>query len=178
MNSKKFALWLFIASIVMLFAALTSAYIVRRAQDGWFTFDIPAPFYGSTVILIFSSLTMYMGLKSARKNTLYHLKTCIIATFVLGLIFLYLQWKGWRALVSIGVYFSGNNTAGSFIYVLTGTHALHLISALIFILIILIRSFRKRIPIKNLVPIQVCNTYWHFLGGLWLYLFIFLLLNR
>jgi cytochrome c oxidase subunit 3 len=83
----------------------------------------------------------------------------------------------WGDLVKNSVYLVGN-PSGSFLYVLTGLHALHLISAIIFVLIVLIATFRNKVHSQNLAQIEMCTTYWHFLGGLWLYLFVFLILNR
>ena len=83
----------------------------------------------------------------------------------------------WGELAKNGVYLVGN-PSGSFLIVLTGLHAAHLISAIIFVLIVLIATFSNKVNSGNLAQIEMCTTYWHFLGGLWLYLFVFLLLNR
>ncbi len=177
-NAKKFALWLFILSIVMLFASMTSAYIVRQAEGSWFVFDIPPIFYWSTAVIALSSVTMQLALISAQKNASGRLQVFTAITFTLGILFLYLQLEGWKVLVSMDVYFSGGNVSGSFIYLLTGLHAVHLISGIMFLFIVFIQVFRQKINAQNPNSIEMCNTYWHFLGGLWVYLLIFLLLNR
>lgn len=177
MHPKKFALWLFMASVLMLFASWTSAYIVRQAEGNWLFFELPAVFTFSTVVIVLSSVTMQMGYAAAKGNRLDRLKRLVLVTAVLGMVFLVLQVMGWGQLVSQSVYFVGN-PSGSFVYVITGFHGLHIVSALIFLLIVLKSAARQRIHSANMAQMEMCTTYWHFLGFLWVYLFIFLLINR
>jgi len=177
MEPRKFAMWLFMGSVFMLFAALTSAYIVREAEGNWVYFDMPTVFTISTVVILASSITMQWAYWSAKKDNLQNLKILITITTVLGFAFLVLQWEGWVQLVSDRVYLVGN-PSGSFLYIITGVHALHIISAIVFLVIVLVATYRFKVHSKNLVKLEMCTTYWHFLGGLWLYLFVFLLLYR
>jgi cytochrome c oxidase subunit 3 len=180
MNPKKFALWLFIVTIIMLFGAFTSAYIVRAAEGNWLEFDLPNIFWISTVVMLISSATMHWAYASARKDELDKLKLAITITFILGLVFLFMQIKGWGALIDIGVFFGGNqsNPAGSFVYVLSFLHALHLIGGLVVLIFSLVAAYNYKIHAKSLLQIEMCATYWHFLDLLWVYLFVFLLLNN
>ena len=177
MHPKKFAMWLFIVSVVMIFAGLTSAFIVRQSEGNWLQYDLPNIFWFTSGIIILSSAFMYWSVRSAKKDQLDQLKMALGVTTVLGVLFLIGQWYSWVALVDMDVYFVGN-PAGSFLYVLTGLHAIHLISGVIFLIIVLISSFKYRIHSKSLTQLEICATYWHFLGGLWLYLFMFLLINH
>ena len=177
MHPKKFALWLFIVSIVMLFAALTSAYIVKQSDGNWLSFELPGIFAINTVVIAISSLTMHLAYMAARKNDLGRVKWMLLATVILGLLFLVGQYISWSALVENNVYFVSNYASGSFIYVFTGLHGLHLVSGIIFLLITFVSSLRSKVHSKKLVQIEMCMTYWHFLGGLWLYLYLFLLFN-
>lgn len=177
MNPKKFALWLFMVSVVMIFASLTSAYIVRQAEGNWYIFDLPLVFYISSVVIVLSSITMHWAVLEAKKDNFNMLRLAMSITAVLGVTFLALQYYGWVELVGINVYFVGN-PSGSFVYVLTGLHGLHLVSGVIFILWVFSLSLKYRIHSKNLLSLDLCATYWHFLDGLWIYLFVFLLLNR
>jgi cytochrome c oxidase subunit 3 len=177
MNPKKFALWLFMVSVVMIFASLTSAYIVRQAEGNWYIYDLPMVFYTSSVVILLSSATMQWAMVEAKKDNFVMLRVAMSITAVLGVTFLALQYYGWVELVGIDVYFVGN-PSGSFVYVLTGLHGLHLVSGVIFILWVLYLSFKYRIHSKNLLSLDLCATFWHFLDGLWIYLFVFLLLNR
>lgn len=177
MNPKKFAMWLFIGSVVMLFASLTSAYIVRQAEGNWLYFELPSILTTSTIVILISSVTMQWAYWSAKRDQIQMVKMLVSVTAVLGLTFLVLQFLGWSALVANQIHLVGN-PSGSFLYVITGLHGAHIISAIVFLMLVLVSAFRFRIHSKNLLQIEMCTTYWHFLGGLWLYLFVFLLLYR
>ncbi len=177
MHPKKFAMWLFIVSVIMIFAGLTSAFIVRQSEGNWLEYDLPGIFWYTSGIILLSSIFMHWAYISAKKDQLDNLKIALGITTILGLAFLVGQWFSWVALVDMDVYFVGN-PGGSFLYVLTGVHALHLISGVIFLIIVLISSFKYKVHSKRLVKLEMCATYWHFLGGLWLYLFMFLLFNH
>ena len=177
MHPKKFALWLFIVSIVMLFAALTSAYIVKQADGNWLSFELPPIFAINTIIIAFSSLTLHLAYLTAKKDAVNKIKWWLLLTVVLGLLFLVGQYISWSELVKSNVYFVSNYPSGSFIYIFTGLHGVHLVSGIIFLLITFRSSVLAKIHSKNLVQIEMCMTYWHFLGGLWLYLYLFLLFN-
>lgn len=177
MHPKKFALWLFIVSIVMLFAALTSAYIVKQSDGNWLSFKLPGIFAVNTVIIIISSLTMHLAYLAAKNDALERIKWMLLTTVILGMTFLVGQYFSWSALVDDNVFFVSNYASGSFIYVFTGLHGLHLVSGIIFLLITFVSSIRSKIHAKKLIQIEMCMTYWHFLGGLWVYLYIFLLFN-
>lgn len=177
MHPLKFALWLFIVTVVMIFAALTSAYIVRQSEGNWLIFELPTIFLYNTIILVASSVTMHLAYLAAKKDNFGNLKLFMILTAALAVAFFIGQYEAWGALVDRDVYFVGN-PSGSFLYVISGLHAFHLISGLIFILIMLFSAFKYKVHSKNMVKMEMCTTYWHFLDGLWVYLFIFLLLNH
>ncbi|MEM6845165.1 MAG: cytochrome c oxidase subunit 3 [Bacteroidota bacterium] len=177
MHPQKFALWLFIVTVVMIFAAFTSAYIVRRAEGNWLDFELPALFGITSGIILLSSISMHWAYISAKKDQITQLRIALISTLVLGIAFLIGQFSAWEALVDMEVFFVGN-PAGSFVYVLSGVHGLHIVSAVIFLIVVVVKAFRYRIHSKRMDTMEMCVTYWHFLDGLWLYLFLFLLLNR
>jgi cytochrome c oxidase subunit 3 len=177
MHPKKFALWLFIVTVVMIFAALTSAYIVRQSEGNWLEFEIPKSLYISSAIILASSITMQWSYLAAKKDSLTSLRISSLITAFLGVAFLICQFLAWQDLVAMDVYFVGN-PAGSFMYVLTGLHGVHLISGVIFLVLVTVNAFRYKVHSKSMDQIEMCATYWHFLDGLWLYLFLFLLLNH
>lgn len=177
MNPKKFLLWMFMVSIVMVFAALTSAYIVRQAEGNWLQYDLPSALWITTGIILASSVTMHWGLLSLKKDNKSNALVGVIITFVLGIVFLIGQVKVWEILVANDVYFVGN-PGGSFLYVLTGFHGVHLVSGLIYLLIVLVQLGRNKISSEKPLAMELSTTYWHFLDGLWLYLYVFLLLNH
>ncbi|WP_299709329.1 cytochrome c oxidase subunit 3 [uncultured Pontibacter sp.] len=176
----KFTLWLIIISIIMMFAAFTSAYLVRRAEGNWLEFDLPNIMLISTVIIALSSVTMQLAHNAAANDNIAKLRLMLYLTFGLGIMFLIAQWNGWSELVGNNVYFGGvtSNPSGSFLYVLTGVHGFHLVTGLIYLAIVIVSSLRYKVHSKNMLRIQLCTIYWHFLGGLWLYLYLFLRLNH
>ncbi|MFL5731183.1 MAG: heme-copper oxidase subunit III [Cytophagaceae bacterium] len=179
-HPKKFNLILFIVSIVMIFAAMTSAYIVKKSDGGWLDIKLPLTLYISTALILVSSVTIQWSYAQAKKDNLENVKWGLLLTSLLGLGFLASQLIAWDQLVNIGVVFGGqkSNPAGSFLYVLTGLHGFHLITGLIFLFIVLFSAFTYKVHSKKLLQLEMCVTYWHFLDGLWIYLFVFLLLNH
>ena len=177
MNPKKFGMWLFMASVMMMFMSLTSAYIVRQAEGNWVFFELPSLFYITSVIIVASSITMQWAFFAAKKDQAKTVRILLLVSSVFGLLFLVGQFFGWKQLVANSIYLVGN-PSGSFLYILTGLHGLHIISAIIFLLIMLNASFKGKVHSQDMTKMEMCTTYWHFLGGLWLYLFIFLLLYR
>ncbi len=173
-HPHKFALWLFIVSIVMIFASLTSAFIVKQGEGSWLEYNLPSMFWFTTATILVSSVLLQWGYFAAKDDQFKKLNTLLVATIVLGLLFLAGQWLSWKQLVDMEVYFAGN-PAGSFVYVLTGLHAFHLVTGLVFLVITLISALKNRIGSGNMVRMEMCVTYWHFLGALWIYLFIFLI---
>ena len=178
MNPKKFMLWLTIVAILMMFAGWTSGYLVRKAEGRWHEFELPQIFWYSTGILLVSSISMFLAVQSAKKDNFNALKIAISITFVFGLAFLTTQVIGFSDLIKNQLYFAGSDVAASWLYALIGLHAAHVISGLVVLLISLISAFRFTADSKNMLRIKLCATYWHFLGFLWLYLFLFLYFNR
>ncbi len=177
MHPKKFALWLFLVTVVMIFAALTSAYIVRQSEGNWLDYELPDIFWYTSGVIVLSSITLHWAYISAKRDNLYQLRMGMLLTSILGIVFLIGQWYSWVALVDRDVFFVGN-PAGSFLYVFTGLHGLHLVSGVIFLIIVLISSYNYQVHSKQMITLEMCATFWHFLGGLWLYLFMFMLLNH
>ncbi|WP_370299108.1 cytochrome c oxidase subunit 3 [Roseivirga thermotolerans] len=177
MHPKKFALWLFIVTVVMIFAAFTSAHIVRQADGDWLIYDLPTMLWYTSAIILLSSVFMQWAYMAAKKDKPEQVKLALAITTVLGILFLVGQVKAWGQLVDNNIYFNGN-PAGSFLYVFTFVHALHLVSGVIYLIYMLISSYKYKVHAKNMLNMEMCSTWWHFLGGLWIYLFIFLLLNH
>lgn len=173
----KLLLWLAMVSIVMLFAGLTSGYIVRQAESNWQVFDLPAIFYVSTALILLSSVSMQWAFASVKNDNQNGLRTGLIITLGLGLGFAFTQFMSWSHLVETGIFFTGN-PSGSFLYVLTGLHLAHLAGGIIYLMYVTSRSIQGKYHSGNRLPVELCATYWHFLDGLWIYLFIFLMITR
>ena len=177
MHPKKFALWLFLVTVVMIFAALTSAYIVRQSEGNWLEYDLPTIFWYTSGIVIISSICLQYAYWAAKRDNLAGLRAGLGLAVLFGIAFLVGQWYSWVALVDENVFFVGN-PSGSFLYVFTGLHAVHLISGVIFLIIVLISTYRYKVHSKSMDQLEMATTFWHFLAALWLYLFMFLLLNH
>lgn len=175
-KSRKPLLWVGIVSIIMLFAGLTSAYIVRADNGNWLIFNLPNVFFISTALIITSSLTLFLALRMARKNNQSGIIFGLLATFILGVSFSVTQFMGWSELISNGIVLAGkySNASGSFLYVLTGLHLAHLAGGLISLLVTLVNSLKRRYNAENTLGLELCSIYWHFLDILWVYLFLFL----
>ena len=176
-NAKKFALWLFIVSICMLFAGLTSAYIVKKSDGRWLQFDMPDMFLYSTVVLVLSSVAMHWTYLKAKDNSLKAVKIGITATAAIAIAFFYMQYLSWVKLVAQDVFLVGN-PSGSFVYIFSGLHLAHLIGGLVFLLVVFLDTMSYKVHSKSMLAIEMCTTYWHFLGGLWIYLYLFLVMNN
>ncbi|HRJ29027.1 MAG TPA: cytochrome c oxidase subunit 3 [Cyclobacteriaceae bacterium] len=177
MNPKKFALWLFMMSVIMLFGAWTSAYLVKRADAGWAEIILPDQFWINSVIAVLSSVTMIWAYLAAKRDNIDQLKIALALTTVLGVAFLAGQYLAYGEMVALKQHMTGSNVSHSFLWILPGVHGLHIVSGLVFLVIVLVNAFKFKIHSKSLNQLEMCATYWHFLGGLWLYLFIFLILN-
>jgi cytochrome c oxidase subunit 3 len=173
-------LYIAIASMVMIFAAFTSAYYVRREKGDWLHFDMPQIFYISTAVIIFSSVTMNWAVASARKNDFAKVRLATLLTLLLGLGFVVFQFAGWTDLYTHRIVFAGkySNASGSFFYVLTAMHLLHLVAGVIALIVVWAKAKRNKYTSEDMLGIKLCAIFWHFLDLLWIYLFLFLLLVR
>ena len=174
-HPHKFTLWVGIGSIIMMFAGLTSAYIVKREQPGWTSFVTPIAFYYSTTIMLISSLTVFLAGKSFRERRMIRYQKLVASTAVLGLVFMFMQWLGFRHLWKTGITFHGSG-AGQFLYIIAGLHAVHVLGGVVALFTLWLRARNVRIRSYNPVPIDVVSTYWQFVDLLWIYLFIFFLM--
>ena len=175
MHPHKFTMWVTIGSIVMMFAGLTSAFIVKSNQTNFKLVEIPGVFWISTVAILASSITLQMALRCFKLREMSRYRGLVGATVVLGLAFVVLQWFGFRELWLQNITFKGSG-AGQFLYVIFGLHAIHVIGGVIVLSIMFVRAFTGRIKLYSSVPVEVAAIYWHFVDLLWLYLLIFFMI--
>ena len=178
MNPVKFTLWLFLVTVTMFFAAFTSAVVLRQGAANWLYFKIPSTFTISTITIILSSISMQWAYFAAKKNEIAQNRVALWITLALGISFVITQYIGFGQLIKENVFLAGKdaNVAGSFFYVIVGLHALHIIGGIIFLIFTLAAAYQYKVHSKNMLRINLCTTYWHFIGGLWVYLFAFLTL--
>ncbi len=175
-KASKPLLWIGIVSMIMFWAGLTSAYIVRADNGNWLLFKVPSVFIISTAVIITSSLTMFFALNSAKQNKFKQSSLAILATLILGIAFTALQYSGWVELFNNGIVFGGkqSNASGSFFILFGFAHFAHLLGGLISLTITLLKSFRQAYNAENTLGLELCSIYWHFLDILWVFLFLFL----
>ncbi len=170
--TPKILLWLGMVGMVMLFAALTSAYVVRKAEGNWIEFTLPRMFTLSTLAIIISSFTMQYAIYAVKRNQFNNIKIAVITTLGLGLAFIFMQFIAWTTMVNNGIYFVGN-PSGSFLYVLSGMHILHLVGGILALIVISVKSIQEKYTSENFLGLQLGAIFWHFLDLLWVYLFVF-----
>lgn len=173
-----FALWVAMASMVMMFGSLTSAYIVRQAAGNWLEFRIPDVFFLSTAAILASSAALHGSFRAFKSGNGGVYKWLLVSSLVLGMAFIVLQYQGWMELYGIGVVLDGN-PGGSFFYVISGIHAAHVIGGLFALTVACLHAFTLAFKPteKRRRRFQLVLHYWHFVDFLWLYLFLFLLIQ-
>ncbi len=176
LHPHKFTLWVAIASITMMFAGLTSAFIVKSNLTGWRTIVLPKVFWISTLLILTSSVTMQMAAKAFRNRNMQGYRTLLVVTIILGLAFIGCQIFGFSELWGQNIRFKGSSGAGQFFYAIAGLHILHVLGGVVALMVMLYRSLSGRVKLYSIVPIQVMGMYWHFVDILWLYLLIFFII--
>jgi cytochrome c oxidase subunit 3 len=176
-HPHKFTLWVGIASIIMMFAGLTSAYIVKRNQPNWVAFDVPVIFWYSTAVIILSSITLMQALKAFKQREVQKYRNLVVTTLILGVLFVIMQVIGFSQLWAKGMTLQAN-VSFSFLYIIVGLHAIHVLGGIIALFVLFAKAFNRKVRNYNAVPVEVVSTYWHFVDFLWIYLLIFLLMIR
>lgn len=175
MHPHKFTLLMALGSIVMMFAGLTSAYIVKSNQVNWLQFELPPMFWYSTIVILGSSLTIHLATKAFIARQMARYRTLMTVTTLLGLGFVALQWLGFNWLQNHGVQLigSGSNAAGSFIGVIAGIHIVHVLGGVVALLVLFFRAYSTRSKTYSSTGVEMAAIYWHFVDFLWIYLFVF-----
>ncbi len=177
LHPHKLMMWMGMGSMFMVFAGLTSAFIFQKGKAAnWNSFELPKAFWISTVIIAASSYTMHKAVKAFKNRDKKQYKNLIIATMLLGLAFVALQCLGFYQLYEQQITLQGNLSNG-FLYIISGLHIAHMIGAVIALAIMYLVALRKKVKVYSSVGVEVMATFWHFVDGLWLYLFFFFIIN-
>ena len=174
-HPHKFVMWVAIGGIVMMFAGLTSAYIVKKNQSSWLQFDLPIQFYYSTAVIVLSSIAMFLSLSAIKVGKIGQYKAMISVTAVLGITFLLMQYLGFKDLQSRNITLVGarSNSAASFLFVITFLHMLHVLGGVIALTLFRVKANSKKTTESKIVSVEILSNYWHFVDLLWIYLFLF-----
>ena len=180
-RAKKNMLWFGIISLSMSFAGLTSAYVVSKERPDWLTdFVIPQAFYISLVLILFSSATIILAKSFVRKQKHQIGLLLLITTFVLGVLFVYFQFKGFSEIIANGYFFTGptSTITTSFVYVIVLLHVAHVFAGLISLLFVIYNQYKLKYGNGKTLGIELAATFWHFIDLVWIYLFLFLYFVR
>ncbi len=192
-HPHKFAMWLAMGSITMMFAGLTSAYMVREGQGNWRYYHLPSIFSFSTVAILISSVTMILGLRAFKQRQMQRYRMLISITLLLGVLFGVMQAFGFYQLYTIPQAMTMNgatdaahpttvtipgNPSESFLFIIAGLHLLHILGGIIALLVVFFRAFGRRVKVYSSTGLEIVASYWHFVDILWIYLFIFFLVNE
>ena len=174
-KSAKPMLWISMISMTMMFAGLTSAYVVSRKRSDWVSFDLPNAFYISTIIIIVSSITFLLAKSFIKKDNRQLTTLFLVLTLILGVGFVFFQFEGFKELFDSGLFFAGeySTVKSSFIYGITLAHLVHIIAGIIVLLIVIYNHLTKKYSSKNFLGLELGAIFWHFVDILWIYLFFF-----
>ena len=176
-RSAKLILLFAMVSMTMMFAGLTSAFVVSKSRADWLKdFELPSAFWISTLVIIGCSVTFHLAKKSIQKDNRSATTTFLLLTLALGILFVVLQFIGFGQIVESGYYFTGSQSTitTTFLYVVTVTHLAHLAGGIISLLIVIYNHFKQKYNASQTLGIELGAMYWHFLDILWVYLFLFL----
>ncbi|MFQ3173180.1 MAG: cytochrome c oxidase subunit 3 [Flavobacterium sp.] len=176
-RSYKLILLFAMVSMTMMFAGLTSAFVVSKSRVDWLKdFELPTAFYYSTIVILGCSVTFHLAKKAIQKDNKSATTTFLFATLALGILFVILQFVGFGQIVENGYYFTGaeSSITTTFLYIVTVVHLAHLAGGLISLLIIIYNHFKQKYNSTQTLGIELGAMYWHFLDFLWVYLFVFL----
>ena len=169
--------WMGIGSILMMFAGLTSAFIVKKNQANWISFELPSVFWYSTLAIILSSASMIYASRAFRDRNMKRYRQLLATTALLGLVFVTLQTIGFVDMWKQGLTVN-SSVSVSFLYVIVGVHALHVLGGIVALIVMVLKAFSRKEKIYSSVPVQLAGTYWHFVDLLWVYLLVFLVMIR
>lgn len=176
-RSYKLILLFAMVSMTMMFAGLTSAYVVSQSRADWLKdFELPSAFYFSTIAIVGCSVTFHLAKKAIQKGKQSITTSFLLATLALGISFVILQFVGFGQIVANGYYFTGSASSitTTFLYIVVVVHLIHLAGGMISLLIIIYNHFKQKYNSTQTLGIELGAMYWHFLDFLWVYLFLFL----
>jgi cytochrome c oxidase subunit 3 len=176
-RAKRMMLWFGIVGMIMTFAGLTSAYVVSKTRPDWLNeFELPTAFYWSTIVIVLSSITLFIAKKSILEGNRRNASAMLVGTVVLAILFMVFQFSGFSEIISQGYYFTGSesNITTSFIYVIVLVHLAHLFAGIITLLVVIYNHFKQRYKKGQMLGIELGATFWHFVDLVWIYLFVFL----
>ena len=180
-RAKKMMLWFAIISLVMSFAAWTSAFIVSSSRPDWMKdFQLPNSFVISTIFIVISSVSFILAKRALKNENTKLTSIWLLVTLILGVLFIFNQFVGFQEIINQGYNFTGptSNVTMSYIYLIAMVHILHVVVGLIALLVVIYNHFKQKYTSDNMLGFELASTFWHFIDILWVYLFLFLYFVR
>ncbi|WP_452223881.1 cytochrome c oxidase subunit 3 [Lacinutrix chionoecetis] len=176
-RAKKMMLWFGLISLFMSFAGLTSAVIISRTRPDWSKeLELPQVFLISVFVILASSIAYIIAQRALKKGNRQVTTVCLLITFGLGLVFIFLQFQGFSALINSGYYLTGETSdpKASFIFLIAFVHLLHVAVGLICLLVVIYNHFKQKYTADNMLGVELAGTFWHFIDILWIFLYLLL----
>ncbi len=180
-RAKKTMMWFAMISMAMVFAGLTSAYVVSKSRKDWLTdLVFPQAFVYSILVIVASSVTYYFVKKAIEKDNRGMATALLLATLALGIVFILLQFQGFNEIISQGYHFTGptSNIVTTFMFIIVVTHLVHIIGGILVLLVVIYNHFKQKYKSGQTLGLELGAMYWHFVDFLWVYLFLFLYFVR
>ncbi|MGB2128207.1 MAG: cytochrome c oxidase subunit 3 [Flavicella sp.] len=178
-KAAKPMMWISMVSMTMMFAGLTSAYVISSSREDWVSFDLPQAFVISSVCIVLSSFTFFIAKQFLKKDDQKLTRLFLMATLFLGLAFVYEQYQGFLQLKQMGLYFTGPNSevSSSMLMVIVFAHVLHVAAGVVCLLVVVLKQFLNRYNSKDMLGFELAAIFWHFVDLLWIGLFLFFYFN-
>ncbi len=176
-RSKKMMMYFGIASLIMSFGGLTSAFIVSSSRPDWLVdFKMPTAFIISLFVILVSSITLLAARQGLKNGNRSLTTSMLLLTFALGIYFVINQFNGFSEIIAMGYNFTGptSNVTMSYIYLIAMVHIAHVVVGLICLFVVIYNHFKQKYTAEKMTGFEVAAIFWHFVDILWVYLFLFL----
>jgi len=174
-RTSKQMMYIAIISMIMMFAGLTSAYVISSKREDWISFELPQALYISTLLIILSSITYFIAKKNIQKEKRNQTTFFLILTLVLAIAFVFFQFEGFNQLREVGLYFTGEGSvvSSSLLVAISFAHLLHVAAGIIVLLVVIFNHLNHKYKVNDALGLEVGGIFWHFVDILWIFLFLF-----
>lgn len=178
-KAAKPMMWISMVSMTMMFAGLTSAYVISSNREDWVSFELPDAFKLSTLFILLSSITLHFAKVVLRKGNRNATSLLLLLTLALGLGFVFEQFQGFEQLKAMGLFFTGpeSEVSSSMLMVIVFAHVLHVAAGVISLLVVVYNHFRVKYKANDMLGLELGAIFWHFVDLLWIGLFLFFYFN-
>ena len=178
-KAAKPMMWISMVSMTMMFAGLTSAYVISSNREDWVSFELPDAFKLSTLFILLSSITLHFAKVVLRKGNRNATSLLLLLTLALGLGFVFEQFQGFEQLKAMGLFFTGpeSEVSSSMLMVIVFAHVLHVAAGVISLLVVVYNHFGVKYKANDMLGLELGAIFWHFVDLLWIGLFLFFYFN-